>query len=54
MKNVQKELINFANFACKSAVLRANYTRNTGAKHACKKYTQKYTRNYTQFFRNWV
>ena len=37
MKNVQKELINFANFACKSAVLRANYTRNTGAKHACKK-----------------
>ena len=37
MKNVQKVLINFANFACKSAVLRPNYTRNTGAKLACKK-----------------
>ena len=37
MKNVQKVLINFANFACKSAVLRPNYTTNTGAKLACKK-----------------
>lgn len=39
--------------ACKS-ILRANYTRNTCAKHmtCVQKYTQKYTRKYMQILGN--
>ena len=37
---------------CKSATLHTNYTRNTRAKHACKRYTKKYARKYTQIFGN--
>ena len=34
--------------ACKSAILHANYARNTLAKHACKKNTRENTRKFSE------